>query len=163
MSECVGLIMETFDVSDLQPGMTGRRRSVSKVPEADLHRRANYSCFPRVVSGMAVAQGFAFLLAAAATAAAGNVTRALGAQEAIGIVAGILLLLTLALVAALTRFRSVQVVPRNRLKSEVLAGAGDVQQVVIGHPSGFNRRVSLLEMGRWSRWEEIRRRNALAV
>ena len=159
LSECVGLIMETFDVSDLQPGMTGRRRSV--VPEADLRRRANYSCYPRVVSGMACAQGFAFLLAAGATAWGGNVERAVGAQTATGIVASILLGLSLALIAVLTRFKTVQVVPKNRLNSVALRGPGEDLPVIIGHPSGFNRRVSWLELGKWTRWHEIRARNKL--
>ena len=160
LSECVGMIMETFDVSDLQPGMTGRRRSV--VPEAELRRRANYSCFPRVVSGLACSQAIAFLLAAGATAWAGNVERAVGAQVATGIVAGILFVVTLALVAALTRLKSVQVVPRNRLDSVALRGPGEDLPVIIGHPSGIDRRVSWLELGRLTRWAEIRRRNRLA-
>ena len=159
LAECVGLIMETFDVSDLQPGMTGRRRSV--VPEVDLRRRANYSCFPRVVSALACAQGIAFVLAACATAWGGNVERAVGAQTATGIVAAILLLLTLALVLDLTRLKSVQVIPRNRLDSVALRGPGEDLPVIIGHPSGINRRISWLELGHWTRWQEIRRRNGL--
>ena len=162
LSECIGLIMETFDVSDLQPGMTGRRRSTSAVPAADLQRRANYSCFPRVAAGLATAQALAFVFAAAATACAGNLERAIGAQAATGVVAAILLLVTLALVAALTRVRSVQIVPRDRLDSVALRGPGANLPVIIGHPSGFDRKVSWLELGRWTRWEEIRRRNFLA-
>jgi hypothetical protein len=43
-------------------------------------------------------------------------------------------------------------------------GAGaqnDWKAVVIGNPSGKMRRMNILEMGKWSRWSEIRRLNKL--
>ena len=89
--------------------------------------------------------------------------RTLGAQQATGIMAGVLFLFTVLLVGALTRFKPVGVVPEHRMKTEVLAGPdlGEWMQVVIGSPSGTTRRVSLLELGRLTRWSEIRRRNHL--
>ena len=160
LSETTGLIMETFDVSDLQPGMTGRRRSV--IPEKDAERRTNYSCFPRVTSGLMISQAIGFCIAAAATASGGNIVRHIGAQAATGIMAGVLLVLTVLLIAALTRYKTVHVVPTNRAPSTVLEGPGEGwMPVIIGNPSGTTRRISLLEEGNMTRWTEIRRRNKL--
>ncbi|MCJ1325279.1 hypothetical protein MMC10_001941 [Thelotrema lepadinum] len=160
LSECAGLIMETFDTSDLQPGMTGRRRSI--VPQRDVEKRTNYSCYPRVTSGLMISQAIGFIIAAAATATGGNIVRAIGAQAATAIMAGVLLVLTILLIAALTRYKSVQVVPTNRVPSRLLAGPGEEwMPVIIGNPSGTTRRISLLEEGAMTRWSEIRRRNKL--
>ena len=160
LSECTGLIMETFDTSDLQPGMTGRRRSV--VPQRDADKRTNYSCYPRVTAGLMLSQAMGFCIAAAATAAGGHVVRAIGAQAATGIMAGVLFVLTVLLIAALTRYRTVHVVPTNRVPTKILAGPGDQwMPVIIGNPSGTTRRISLLEEGAMTRWSEIRRRNKL--
>ena len=160
LSECTGIIMETFDTSDLQPGMTGRRRSI--VPQRDVEKRTNYSCYPRVTAGLMISQAIGFCIAAAATAAGGYVVRDIGAQAATGIMAGILLVLTVLLIAALTRYKTVQVVPSNRVPSKILAGPGeDWMPVIIGNPSGTTRRISLLEEGALTRWSEIRRRNRL--
>ena len=160
LSECIGIMMETFDTSDLQAGMTGRRRSV--VPEKDLEKRTNYSSYPRVTSAMVVSQTFAFILAAGSTAWGGVIERAVGAQAATGIMAGILLLLTLLLIGALTRFKTVQIVPSARVGTNILKGPSeDWMPVIIGTPSGTTRRISLLELGNMTRWTEIRRRNRL--
>ncbi|KAI4145855.1 MAG: hypothetical protein LQ340_006141 [Diploschistes diacapsis] len=86
LSETTGLIMETFDTSDLQPGMTGRRRSV--VPTRDVEKRTNYSCYPRVTAGLMISQAIGFCTAAGATATGGYVVRGIGAQAATGIMAG---------------------------------------------------------------------------
>jgi MFS family permease len=110
ISECNGLIMETFDTSDLQPGMTGRRRGMSsKSP-----KRTNYSSFPRVTAGLACCHTFGFIFAAGATALGGMAQRDLGQKEATGVVAGILLVLTVLLLAALVRFKNVQIIPDAR-------------------------------------------------
>ena len=160
LSECVGIIMETFDTSDLQAGMTGRRRSV--VPEKDLEKRTNYSSFPRVTAAMSISQTVAFLLAAASTGCGGVIERAIGAQAATGVMAGILLILTLLLIGALTRFKTVQIVPSARVGTNILKGPSeDWMPVIIGTPSGTTRRISLLELGNMTRWTEIRRRNRL--
>lgn len=162
IAECNGLIMETFDKSDLQPGMTGRPRRV--LPEAVQAKRANFSCFPRVTAGFAVAQAFAFLLAAGATGWGGVVERHMGAQVATAVMAGILLGLTVLLIGVLTRYMVVQVVPNERFGTNILAGPEDEwKPVIIGNPSGTTRRVSRLELGTLSRWSEIRRRNKLGV
>ncbi|MCJ1476396.1 hypothetical protein MMC13_005062 [Lambiella insularis] len=160
IAECNGLIMETYDTSDLQPGMTGRPRRI--LPEDDRRKRTNFSCFPRVTAAFAVNQTFAFLIAAAATGTGGSIERRLGAQTATAVVAGILLFLTLLLIAALTRFKTVQIVPTQRYGTNVLGGPEDEwKPIVIGHPSGTTRRLSFLEMGKMTRWSEIRRRNRL--
>ena len=160
LAECNGLIMETYDTSDLQPGMTGRPRRV--LPEDIGRKRTNFSCFPRVTAAFAINQTFAFCIAAAATGTGGAVERALGAQAATGVVAGVLLVLTLLLIAALTRFKTVEIVPSQRYGTNVLGGPEDEwKPVIIGHPSGTTRRLSLLEMGSMTRWTEIRKRNRL--
>ncbi|MCJ1245893.1 hypothetical protein MMC30_003097 [Trapelia coarctata] len=160
IAECHGIIMETFDTSDLQPGMTGRPRRI--LPQDVRKKRTNFSCFPRVTAAFAISQTFAFCLAAAATGTGGAIERALGAQAATGVVAGVLLFLTLLLMGVLTRFKTVQIVPSKRYGTNVLGGPEDEwKPVIIGHPSGTTRRVSILEMGEMTRWTEIRRRNRL--
>ncbi|KAL9637393.1 MAG: hypothetical protein Q9164_002213 [Protoblastenia rupestris] len=158
IAECNGIIMETFDTSDLQPGMTGRPRRV--LPEAIRMKRTNFSCFPRVTAGFAITQTFAFLIAAGATGCGGVVERRLGAQTATAVVAGVLLVLTLLLIGVLWRFKTVQIIPSERFGTNVLSGPEDEwKPVIIGNPSGTTRRMSLLELGTLSRWSEIRRRN----
>ncbi|KAI9806426.1 MAG: hypothetical protein M1833_003613 [Piccolia ochrophora] len=162
VAECNGLIMETYDTSDLQPGMTGQRPRASQANHPD-PRRTNYSCFPRVSAAFAISQTFGFCIAAAGTGVGGRVERRLGAQASTGVVAGILLVLTLMLLGALWRWKEVQVIP-SVLTSVTgpSGGGGEVwRPIIIGHPSGKVRRMSLLELGSQSRWTEIRRRNRL--
>lgn len=163
IAECYGIIMETYDTSDLQPGMTGRpRRTISE----DMRRKTtNFSCFPRVTAALAISQTFAYLIAAAATGSGGAVERRLGAQTATAVVAGVLLVLTVLLIGVLWRFREVQIIPSERFGTNVVTSGGaedeDWKPIIIGNPSGTTRRMSLLEFGRLSRWSEIRRRNKL--
>ena len=162
IAECNGLIMETYDTSDLQPGMTGRPRHA--LPDELRKKQTNYSCYPRISAGFAITQTFSFLIAAGATWAGGAIERRLGAQAATGVVAGILLVLTLFLIAALTRIKAVQIVPTQRYGTNILSGPEDEwKPIIIGHPSGTTRRISLLETGTMSRWTEIRKRNRLAT
>ena len=162
IAECNGLIMETFDTSDLQPGMTGRPRRV--LPESVKSKRTNFSCFPRVSAGFAIAQTFGFLIAAAATGWGGVIERHVGAQTATAVMAGVLLVITLLLIAALTRYKAVQIIPSERFGTNILSGPEDEwKPVIIGNPSGTTRRVSMVELGTLSRWSEIRRRNRLGV
>lgn len=159
IAECNGLIMETYDTSDLQPGMTGRRRVI---PEELRQKTTNFSCFPRVTAGFAVTQTFAYLIAAAATGCGGVVERRLGAQTATAVVAAVLLVLTVLLIGALWRFKEVQIIPSQRFGTNVLTGPeNEWKPIIIGRPSGTTRRMSLLELGKQSRWSEIRRRNKL--
>ncbi|KAL8924179.1 MAG: hypothetical protein Q9172_002801 [Xanthocarpia lactea] len=160
IAECNGIIMETYDTSDLQPGMTGRPRR--ELPEEVRKKRTNFSSFPRVTAAFAISQAWAFLIAAAATGTGGRVERRLGAQAASAVVAGILLILTLLLIAVVTRFREVQIIPSQRYGTNVLSGPEDEwKPVIIGNPSGTTRRMSILELGNMTRWKEIRRRNRL--
>jgi hypothetical protein len=106
ISECNGWLMETWDCSDLQPGMTGRSQS-----SEDSHKRTNYSSFPRVTAGWNFIQSLGFVFAAGATALGGTVTRRLGQRAATGVVAGILFLLTLLLLGVFFRFKKVQIIP----------------------------------------------------
>ncbi|PHH72995.1 hypothetical protein CDD82_5713 [Ophiocordyceps australis] len=178
IAECNGLVMETFDCSDLSPGMTGRQRS-GDVKKA---KRTNYSSFPRVSAGFAVIHGLAFVLAAGATALGGLVTRTLGQQVSTGVVAAILLILTVMLLLILARFTEAQIVPR--CKSEEMDRVVEArrrstvrrasmpnsheavmeeerawQPIMMGNPTGKKRRMNVLELGKLSRWQEIRRRN----
>lgn len=160
IAECNGLIMETFDTSDLQPGMTGRPRK--DLPEDVRKKRTNFSCFPRVSAAFAVTHSFAFCIAAGATAWGGVIERRVGAQIATAIMAGILLLLTLLLTAVLTRYKIVQIIPTERFGTNILTGPeNEWKPIIIGNPSGTRRRISILELGTLSRWSEIRRRNRL--
>lgn len=161
IAECNGIIMETYDTSDLQPGMTGRPRRA--LPEEIRKKRTNYSCFPRVAAAFAIVQSFAFLIAAAATGSGGAIERRLGAQTATAVVAAVLLVLTVLLIGVLWRFKIVQVIPSKRFGTNILTGPEDEwKPIIIGNPSGTTRRMSLLELGKQSRWSEIRRRNKLA-
>lgn len=182
MSECNRIIMETFDTSDLQRGMTGRPRSSS----ARASRRANYSSFPRVTAGFAVCHTVGFILAAVATAVGGEAQRNLGQRTATGAVAGILMLLTLLLLAVLIRFKEVQIIPssktlemgkwteirrqNSRRQSEEHKSSANQntmtdeeiwRPVLMGNPSSKMRRMNIVELGAMSRWTEIRKKNRL--
>ena len=161
IAECHGIIMETYDISDLQPGMTGRPRRI--LPEEIRKKRTDFSCFPRVTAGFAIAQIFAFIIAAGVTAWGGVVERHFGAQTVTAVMAGVLLILTLMLMGVLWCFKTVQIIPSERFGTNVLSGPEDEwKPVIIGNPSGTTRRMSILELGTLSRWSEIRRRNKLA-
>ena len=160
IAECLGLIMETFDTTDLQPGMKGRparRRTVTRFGGL----RTNFSCYPRVSAGIAVMQSLQFVFAAAATGVGGWVERRLGAMQASLVVAGILLFLTLLLALVLWRWKSVQMIPGQQSSERLARKQTDWEPVVLGRPSGITRKLSILELGRQSRWSEIRRRNRL--
>jgi hypothetical protein len=175
MAECHGILMETFDTSDLQPGMTGRARgSAGNKKEA---KRTNYSSFPRVQSAFAITQGFGYLIAAAASGVGGALTRHVGAQDATGVMAGILLVLSLMLLAVLVRFTTVQIVPDSRVeemeryhnanrtsrirRQEGLEEEEPLRPIIIGNPHHHTRRMCLLELGGLSRFSEIRIKNKL--
>jgi hypothetical protein len=159
MAECFGLIMETFDTSDLQPGMTGRpaRRSAANRYAG---KRTNFSCYPRVSAGFAVIQSVMFILAATATGVCGRLERKLGAMIATACVAAMLLSLTLLLTVILTRVKTVKMIPDRAPRADTIA-EGDWEPVILGEPSGTTRKISPLEAGRQTRWSEIRRRNRL--
>ncbi|KAI7274978.1 MFS general substrate transporter [Hortaea werneckii] len=178
MAECVGLIMETFDTCDLQPGVNSKHR-LNSMAETTRRRRTNYSSFPRVCAGFFAAQSLGFFLAAAATGVSGDITRALGAQVAVSIVAAILLFVTLLFMFIMWRWKEVQVIPNsvfgaatrkgstawnNAAGGTAVGGAADDadwKAVVIGNPSQKMRRINLLEMGSQTRWTEIRKLNRL--
>lgn len=166
ITECVGLIMETFDTCDLQPGdnSTHRRQSMSSNTR---DRRTSYSSFPRVCAGFFAAQSLGFFFAAAATVVSGRVTNTHGAQYAMAIVAGILLGVTLLFFVAVTRWKNIRVIPSytadaGRPSKKWNPLDSDFKPVIIGNPSGHMRRMNILEMGKWSRWSEIRRLNKLS-
>jgi hypothetical protein len=170
IAECVGLIMETFDTCDLQPGVNQKHR-LQSMQESTRRRRTNYSSFPRVCAGFFAAQSLGFFLAAGATGVSGDITRALGAQEATALVAAVLLGITVLLLFVLWRWKEVQVIPNHVLglagtrKGTAAWGPAvddpDWRPVIIGNPSGKMRRVNWLEMGSLSRWSEIRRLNKI--
>ncbi|KAK5992390.1 hypothetical protein PT974_05794 [Cladobotryum mycophilum] len=180
IAECLGLVMESFDTSDLSPGMTGRQRDKT----GKVERRTNYSSFPRVSAGFAIIHTFAFILAAGSTALGGIVTRTLGQQVATGVVAGILFLLTVMLLLALARFTNVQIIPRSkfdemdrlieaRRRSTIRRASmpDDLKAAIeeekawrpamMGNPIGKWRRMNILELGSKTRWQEIRKKNKL--
>ncbi|KXT14902.1 hypothetical protein AC579_3071 [Pseudocercospora musae] len=167
IAECVGLIMETFDTCDLQPGVNTRHR-VQSMSASTRMRRTNYSSFPRVCAGWFASQSLGFFLAAGATVVAGRVTNRYGAQTAISIFAAILLAVTLLLLIILWRWKEIQVIPsytmgtrRGSKDWDPSFGDPEWKAVVIGNASGKFRRVNLLELGAMSRWTEIRKLNNL--
>ncbi|KAF1851526.1 MFS general substrate transporter [Cucurbitaria berberidis CBS 394.84] len=173
IAECHGLMMETFDTCDLQPGTNTRHRLVSMAVQ-DRRRRTNYTSFPRVTAGIFVSQTLAFIGAGVATIVGGSMTRRLGAQTSTGVTAGILFGLTILLTAVLLRFKEVQVIPSHTFGTrrdtaawvefkelEKMGRGADWKAVVIGNPSGKMRRMSVLELGSLSRWTEIRKLNFL--
>lgn len=122
IAECYSLLMKTFDTSDLQPGMIGRptRKPITgRIRE----QRTNFSCYPRVSAGIAVTQFLMFVFGAVATGIGGRVERKFGAEESAGIVAGVLMVLTLALTAVLYRWKSVQMLPGRQDRAR--GGYGD--------------------------------------
>jgi hypothetical protein len=181
ISECNGLIMETFDTSDLQPGMTGRTRGSS----VQTPKRINFSSFPRVTAGFAVSHTIGFVLAAGATGLGGLVLRNVGQQASTGVVAGILLIISLLLLAVLLRFKEVQIIPSSKTiemdqwidaKEQArrrsvgacrtnTAKPNDSKEpwrpMIIGNPTTKKRRVNVLELGSLSRFTEIRKKNRL--
>ena len=161
VAECNGLIMETFDTSDLQGGRTGRKQS--HVPEKYRAQRTDFTCYPRVSAGFAMAQGVSYLLAAAATGCGGAVERRLGAEGAAAGVAIILTVFTILLTLVLLRLRTVRMIPDQLppLVDQSGRRMTEWEPVIIGSPSGTMRRVSILELGSLCRWTEIRRRNRL--
>ncbi|KAF1943521.1 hypothetical protein EJ02DRAFT_373362 [Clathrospora elynae] len=173
IAECHGLMMETFDTCDLQPGVNTRHRLQSMAVQ-DRRRRTNYTSFPRVTAGIFASQTIAFILAAVATMVGGFMTRRLGAQTSTGVTACILLGLTILLITVLWRFKEVQVIPNHTFGTrrdtaawqefkdlEKVGRGNDWKAVVIGNPSGKMRRMSVLELGSLSRWTEIRKLNFL--
>lgn len=171
IAECIGIIMETFDTCDLQPGVNTRHRLQSMAIE-DRRRRTNYSSFPRICAGLFASQTIAFILAGIATQVGGVMTRRIGAQASTGATAGILLFLTILLTLVLIRFKEVQVIPNSALGTRRDTKAWEEfkimqsrkpswQPVIIGNPSGKMRRMNVLEMGGLSRWTEIRKLNFL--
>ncbi|OAA42213.1 Major facilitator superfamily domain, general substrate transporter [Metarhizium rileyi] len=180
ISECNGLVMEAFDCSDLSPGMTGRQRGGSGRNQ----KRTNYSSFPRVTAGFASIHAFAFVFAAGSTALGGHITRTLGQQVATGVVAGILLVLTVLLLLVLLRFTEVQIVPKSksqemdrlveaRRRSTIrrVSMPNNSQAIIdeerawrpamIGNPTSKKRRMNIFELGSMTRWQEIRKKNKL--
>ena len=180
VSECNGLIMETFDTSDLSPGMTGRHRGESGNEE----KRTNYSSFPRVSSAFAVIHTIAFIFAAGSTALGGLITRKLGQQFATGVWAIILFLLTMLLLFVLVRFKNVQIVPNSKthemeklvevrrkstMRRKSMPNNTEVRMqeedawlpVMMGNPIGKERRMNIFELGSLTRWQEIRQKNQL--
>lgn len=160
IAECQGIIMETFDTSDLQPGMTGRPTGRTTAKERE--QRTNFSCYPRVAAGFAICQSLSFCFAATATGVCGRVERRLGAMQATGVVAGVLMGLTLLLTLVLFRFRVVRMIPDARPTIDYITRSKTAwEPVVLGRPSGSTRKISILEAGRLTRWSEIRQKNRL--
>jgi len=161
-AECYGLIMETFDTTDLQPGMTGRPLRGS-VDEQFLSQRTNFSCYPRVSAGFVITQCLSYILAAAATAVCGRVVRREGTLWATAGVAIILFAVTILLTLVLVKWKKVQMIPEGAENDlEHLRRVGTSwRPVVVGRASGKYRRLNVLEMGRMTRFSEIRQRNRL--
>jgi hypothetical protein len=159
IAECYGLIMATFDTSDLQPGMTGQPARKSVV-ERFRGQRTNFSCYPRVSAGFAITQSLKFVFGAVATGVCGRVERRLGTLKATAIVASTLLGLTILLTAVLWRFKAVKMIPiLKNPEGNLTRQKTTWEPVILGKPSGTKRKISILDAGKQSRWSEIRKRN----
>ncbi|KAL2394567.1 hypothetical protein ABEF93_001655 [Exophiala dermatitidis] len=158
IGECYALMMQTFDTSDLQPGMTGRPARPS-VMGRYRQQRTNFTCYPRVSAAIAITQFLKFVFGAVSTGICGRVERRYGAMRAAGIVAGILLLLTLLVLAVIVRYKTVQMIPSEADRDT--SQEEGWEPVILGDPTGLTRKISLLEAGDLTRWTEIRRRNHL--
>jgi len=113
------------------------------------------------------------LLAAGATGVGGAMTRNLGAQLSTGVQAAVLLGISIFLTAVLWRFKKVQVIPEavfgttgnpfadKDSEPGVQRVQTDWKPIVEGNPLSKVRRVNILEMGKQSRWTEIRKLNRL--
>lgn len=160
-AECYGLIMETFDTTDLQPGMTGRPLRTSP-GEQHASQRTNFSCYPRVMAGFATTQSLSYVFAAAATEICGRVERREGTVWVTTAVATISFALTLLLTAVLIKFKKVQMLPDGpHTLEQVKRVDTSWKPVILGRASGKFRRLSILEMGKLTRYSEIRQRNRL--
>lgn len=162
--------------------MARRTRKLS----ARTGKHTNYSSFPRVTAGFAVCHTVGFILAAVATAVGDGAHRNLGQRTATGVVAGVLLVLTLLLLAILIRFKEVQIIPSSKTleiekwteirRQSIRRRSGEhmppVDQhtmtdeeiwrpILMGNPSSKMRRVNILELGAMTRWTDIRKRNRL--
>jgi len=158
-AECYGLIMETFDTTDLQPGMTGRPLRGS-VDLRTASQRTNFSCYPRVSAGFATTHAISYVSAACATAVCGRVDRRKGTVWATTGVAVISMGLTLLLTLVLVKWKKVQMIPDGPTDFEHIRRTDTSWRPVnVGRGSGKFRRLSFLEMGRLSRYSEIRQRN----
>ncbi|POS86888.1 hypothetical protein EPUL_001050, partial [Erysiphe pulchra] len=175
MAECHGIIMETFDTSDLEPGMTGRSRDSSSKNGG---KPTNYSSFPRVSSAFSIIETFGYVFAAGASGIGGVLSRKLGRQAAIGLMASVLLVLSILLLGVLFRFTEVQIIPNSRMDdmnqyqarrasaTQGTSGTTDDDKepwrpTIIGNPHQSTRRMCLLELGSMSRFSEIRKKNKL--
>jgi len=158
-SECYGLIMETFDTTDVQPGMTGRPLRGS-VDIQTIKQRTNFSCYPRVSAGFAITHAISYILAACATTVCGRVERKEGTMWATAGVAIISMALTLLWTLVLVKWKKTQMIPDGPTNFEHIRRAGTTWRPVnVGRGSGKFRKLNILEMGRLTRYSEIRQRN----
>ncbi|KAI1467924.1 uncharacterized protein F4812DRAFT_471262 [Daldinia caldariorum] len=166
IAECNGILMETWDCSDLQPGMTGRTR-LGK----DGIKRTNYSSFPRVTAGWNIIHSIGFILAAGATGIGGIVTRSLGQRAATGVVASILFLHSLLLLAVFARFRRVQIIPNSKSlemerwteerRDSLRRRASAIAAAKANGVKDVSEITEEVELGSLTRWSEIRKKNRL--
>ncbi|KAI9840583.1 MAG: hypothetical protein M1837_001522 [Sclerophora amabilis] len=160
-AECNGMIMETFDTSDLHPDLA--QRTVSVDPKDRKMRRLIVStCHPRINAAIAIIHMLSYICAAGITGLGGPIARNLGIQATTGIVDGVSFVLTVLLTIVLWRGRKAQVVPSHDPETgPPLPGQAAWQVWSIGNPVRNIRRMNILELGSQSRWTEIRRKNRL--
>ncbi|KAI1389679.1 uncharacterized protein F4822DRAFT_442894 [Hypoxylon trugodes] len=166
IAECNGMLMEAWDTSDLQPGMTGRSRS----GKDNNIKRTNYSSFPRVTAGWNTIHSIGFILAAGATGIGGIATRSLGQRAATGVVASILFLFSLLILGVFARFRRLQIIPNSK--------SVEMERWTEERRDSLRRRASAIaaakanglhdvteipedDVGSLTRWSEIRKKNRL--
>ncbi|KAI0164357.1 hypothetical protein GGR52DRAFT_585659 [Hypoxylon sp. FL1284] len=162
IAECNGILMEAWDCSDMQPGMTGRSKSGT-----DGGKCTNYSSFPRVTAGWNTIHSIGFVFAAGATGIGGIATRSLGQRAATGIVASILFMLSVLLLAVFARFRRLQIIPNSksmemdRWTEERRDSLRRRASAIAAAKASGLKDVSEIQLGSLTRWSEIRKSNRL--
>lgn len=156
MTECYGVITDTYDVPHLPTSGLGHRTGSQTADIAELERSSN-SPTRRIGAAWAIVQASAFMLAAAGTAAGGMVKDRFGIQAAAGIAAGVSLVLTISLLAVLWPWKIVHIIPSAPLSVGTHGDEAERQAAVVDLPESRTRKMNLLELGPLSRWTEMRR------
>ncbi|MBE3043160.1 hypothetical protein IMZ48_11430 [Candidatus Bathyarchaeota archaeon] len=146
VSESNALIMETFDVSDLEPGA---------IPRGSVEDGVSIvlaSSPLRVTAGLACCHALAFLLTAAATAVDDVVQGDLGRRVAMGAAAGVLILLTLLLLLVIFPFKEVRVGRPGVRGGSRRSNVTRLQPPEDGVKPDNTVRMSIFHLGSMTRW-----------
>jgi hypothetical protein len=160
------ILLDNWDVSDLpepmhlsNTGSTHHGSGIGGLPHgtqrpASLHSGESAedftTCHPAVSSGLAVFHGLSFLFGAITVGCSVYIVNGIGVRSGLGVYTGFTVLVTLALIAVLWRYKEVkamEVFDTSVRESEQQAGREkEVVKMV---------KVSLLQRGKLTRWSEV--------